>query len=504
MPRPKRHPFSHRPTRLLTAASLAWLAFAGMAHAQARHAAMVIDANSGAILHDASGNEPRHPASLTKMMTLYLLFEAVEQGRMTYATKIKLSQEAASAPPSKLDLDPGEDIAALDAIKALITKSANDVAIAVAEHLGGTEAQFVSLMNQRARQLGMSRTTFRNASGLPDAAQITTAQDMLTLALRLQDEFPRHYPLFATRQFTYQGDTYRNHNTLLASFQGTDGIKTGYTRMSGFNVVTSVRRDGKHVIGAVFGGGTAGARDAHMRMILTKALAKASTERTRRSAPAMIARARPVPQPVPVSRPRPEQRQVGAAETKVDAPPPPTRPTTAPPILAPQPVEVSRGRLALRPSTSEDAAPARRFDRVMVPPLAPKPMPAVASRPAAPAAPAGPGTPPSSLQAQAARLALGGPQRISQTPLAAVPATGALQIQVGAYGTSAEAERQVTLVRGKAPELLGRHKPLVVPVQKESRQLYRARFGDFTAQSAAAACLELRRLAVDCFVMRPQ
>ena len=250
--------------------------------AEAPYAAMVIDANTGAVLHNQSGDAPRYPASLTKMMTLYMTFELIEQGRLDYSSKIKITDEAAAVAPSKLDLEPGEEIALIDAIKALITKSANDVAVSLAQHIGGSEANFARLMTAKARQIGMTQTTFKNASGLPDEAQTTTARDMLTLALRLQDDFPRHYKLFATRTFTYAGHTYRNHNTLLNRYPGTEGIKTGYTRASGFNLVTSVRRDGKQVVAAVFGGKTAKIRNAKMQALLNKTLAKASTEVTRK------------------------------------------------------------------------------------------------------------------------------------------------------------------------------------------------------------------------------
>ncbi|MEQ1613920.1 MAG: D-alanyl-D-alanine carboxypeptidase family protein, partial [Hyphomicrobiaceae bacterium] len=254
---------------------------------------MIIDANTGEALHADKADEPRYPASLTKMMTLYMVFEQLEVGRLTPSTKIKISQEAASAQPTKLDLEPGEQIMVIDAVKALITKSANDMAIALAEAVGGSESRFAELMTAKARSIGMRNTTFRNASGLPDSGQVTTARDMLTLALHLQDDFPKYFPLFALRSFTYNGSSHRNHNTMLNSFEGIDGIKTGYTRMSGFNLVTSLRRGDKHLVGAVFGGTTAGTRNLTMRMLLTRALLKASTKKTRKPAPILIARAKP-------------------------------------------------------------------------------------------------------------------------------------------------------------------------------------------------------------------
>ena len=304
------------------------LLLAGPALANPRHAAMVIDANTGDVLHGESADEPRHPASLAKMMTIYLAFEAIERGRVSYATRIKVSERAAEAPPTKLDLEEGDTIALGDAIKALITKSANDMAIAIAEHLGGSEAQFARLMTDKARQLGMTGTQYRNASGLPDVAQITTARDMLTLALRLYDDFPRHYPLFALRSFTYQGATHKNHNNLLGRFVGTDGIKTGYTRMSGFNLVSSVRRGGRHVMGVVLGGATADRRDDAMKLLLSRALMKASPVRRRAPRPVLVAeragpRSAPAPEPVP--------RQSVAVAPLAPAPVPPApRPARAP------------------------------------------------------------------------------------------------------------------------------------------------------------------------------
>ncbi len=258
-----------------------------------RHAALILDANTGAVLHDADGDEPRHPASLTKMMTLYLTFETLESGRLKMSDKLTISEAAASVAPSKLDLDPGDEIAVSDAIRAVITKSANDIAVALAEKIGGSEANFVRLMNARAGEIGMSRTHYENASGLPNDDQITTARDMATLALHLQDDFPEYYPLFATRVFSYGGKSFRNHNTMLNSFAGIDGIKTGYTRASGFNLVTSWHRGERHLIGVVFGGDTAGERNAEMRVLLMRMASRASSAKTRR--PMLLARLKSEP-----------------------------------------------------------------------------------------------------------------------------------------------------------------------------------------------------------------
>lgn len=287
--------------------ALVSVALALPASAAEKAAAMVIDANTGRVLHDKAGSEPRYPASLTKMMTLYLAFEAIEAGRLQFSTPLTVSERAAAAAPSKLGLDAGSEIALRDAIKALIVKSANDMAIAIAEKISGSEEAFARLMTKRARQIGMRDTTFRNASGLPNPKQLTTARDMLTLAMRMQDDFPQHYRLFSTRSFSYGGKTYRTHNALLGRFPGVDGIKTGYTRASGFNLVSSYKAGGKYVVGAVFGGASAGVRDAHMRMLLARGIEQASTERTRKSTPQLIAEAKPAerPSPNPIKKPSP-------------------------------------------------------------------------------------------------------------------------------------------------------------------------------------------------------
>lgn len=285
------------------------------ASAANKSSAMVIDANTGRVLHDKAGSEPRYPASLTKMMTLYLAFETIEAGRLQFSTSVPVSERAASVAPSKLGLDAGSEIELRDAIKALIVKSANDMAVAIAEKIAGSEDAFARLMTKRARQIGMRDTTFRNASGLPDPEQVTTARDMLTLAMRLQDDFPQHYRLFSTRSFSYGGKTYRSHNALLGRFPGVDGIKTGYTRASGFNLVSSYQAGGKHVVAAVFGGVSAGLRDAHMRMLLARAIETASTERTRKIGPQLVAEAKPAQRPnsKPVIKPEPAPKPKAAA-----------------------------------------------------------------------------------------------------------------------------------------------------------------------------------------------
>lgn len=254
----------------------------------APYAAMVVDGHNGKILYSRHGDAKRYPASLTKIMTLYLLFDQLEEGKLKENSRLTVSKHAAAQPPSKLGLKPGQTIRVKDAIHALVTKSANDVATVVAENIAGTESRFARLMTKKAHAIGMNNTQFRNASGLPDKGQVTTARDMVTLANMLQFEHSERYGYFSTKYFKYRGKRYRNHNRLLFNYKGTDGIKTGYTRASGFNLLANVRRGNKHLIAVVFGGSTGAKRNAAMRAILNKSLPKASRKRVpppRRSPP---------------------------------------------------------------------------------------------------------------------------------------------------------------------------------------------------------------------------
>jgi D-alanyl-D-alanine carboxypeptidase len=503
------------------------------AEAKPKSAVLVVDANSGRVLYQSAADEPRHPASLAKMMTIYIAFELIEQGRLSYQTKVKFSASAVAAAPSKLDLEEGEEIALLDAIKILITKSANDVAVALAEHIAGSEERFARLMTRKAHQLGMTATTFRNASGLPDEAQVTTARDMVTLALRLQDDFPRHYPLFATHTATYKDETFRNHNTLLSHYEGTDGLKTGYTRASGFNLVASVRRGKKHVVGAIFGGASAASRNAAMRTFLNIGLVKASSEKTRQPTAALVAQAAaPKPQRVP----RPPVKVVAAA------PPPSVEPVAAPAPPTTPPIEIARVRpVPVGPRAADTAAdePAVRASPEPAGAMAPWASPSLASPPNPPAAPADRpafffdptlprGAAPSTLAEQAANLDRGGPALPAPATTSALPppppsppvrvqppartaaapassaSRGAFQIQIGAYQNEAEAARQLSAVRERAGALLAKSAPVTLQVQQGQKLFYRARYSGFDAGTAAQACNEIKKLKIDCLVVKAE
>ncbi len=241
---------------------------------------IIVDGNSGATLSSNSPDASRHPASLTKIMTLYLLFERLDFGKLKLDSEMDVSEHASEQAPTKLGLRPGQTIRVEDAIKGLVTRSANDAAVVIAEAIAGDEGDFAKLMTRKARALGMTKTVYRNASGLPDDEQVTTARDQSTLGRAIQDRFPRYYRYFSTTAFNYHGHSIRNHNKLLGSVEGVDGIKTGYTRASGFNLVTSMRRGNRHLVGVVLGGRSGGSRDAIMRGLLAENLEKAATKRT--------------------------------------------------------------------------------------------------------------------------------------------------------------------------------------------------------------------------------
>ncbi|UPJ45296.1 D-alanyl-D-alanine carboxypeptidase [Bradyrhizobium sp. 40] len=245
-----------------------------------KFASIIVDGNSGSVLQATSPDGIRHPASLTKIMTLYLLFERLESGKLKLDTEMPVSQHAADQDPTKLNLRAGQTIRVEDAIKGLVTRSANDAAVVIAEAIGGDEDDFAQMMTRKARSLGMSRTVYRNANGLPNDEQVTTARDQATLGRAIQERFPRYYRYFATSTFNWRGQSIRNHNHLLGNVEGVDGIKTGYTRASGFNLVTSMRRGNRHLIGVVLGGRSGGSRDAIMRNLLAENLDKAATTHT--------------------------------------------------------------------------------------------------------------------------------------------------------------------------------------------------------------------------------
>jgi D-alanyl-D-alanine carboxypeptidase len=304
--------------------------YAHVRHHEARESyspafsSVIVDGNSGATLSANNPDASRHPASLTKIMTLYLLFERLDAGKMKLDTEMEVSEHASEQAPTKLGLRPGQTILVEDAIKGLVTRSANDAAVVIAEAIAGDEDGFAKLMTRKAHALGMSRTTYRNASGLPDDDQVTTARDQSTLGRAIQDRFPRYYRYFSTTAFNYHGQSIRNHNHLLGSVEGVDGIKTGYTRASGFNLVTSMRRGNRFLVGVVMGGRSGGSRDAIMRNLLAENLDKAATKRTVAA----------------ITERNPSDTSVDVAQTEVEPRPAPSAPAQAVQAASPEPAAV--------------------------------------------------------------------------------------------------------------------------------------------------------------------
>src|SRR5271156_2706243 len=240
--------------------------------------AIVVDANSGREIYGVNENGLRHPASITKVMTLYLLFEQLDKGALTLQSQIPISEHAAAQAPSKLGISAGDSLSVDEAIKAVVTRSANDVAVAIAEAIGGDESNFAQMMTRKAHALGMSRTIYRNASGLPNDEQITTARDLTVLARATEERFPKYFHYFSTHEFSYDGEIIGNHNHLLGRIDGVDGIKTGYTNASGYNLLTSVHRDGRSLVAVVMGGRTWASRDHIMEQLIADHIEEASNQ----------------------------------------------------------------------------------------------------------------------------------------------------------------------------------------------------------------------------------
>ena len=426
---------------------------------------MVVDANSGRVLYADHENDLRHPASVTKVMTLYMLFEQLEKGAYSLDDEIPISSHAASMAPSKLGLRPGSSISVEDAIKALVTKSANDIAAAVAESIGGTEERFAQMMTAKARSLGMSRTYYANASGLPNSAQVTTARDLITLGRSIQERFPRYYAYFSTHQFTFRGATMGNHNRLLGRVEGMDGIKTGYTNASGFNLLTSVKRGNRRIVSVVLGGRTAAGRDRIMAGLIEDHLDSASPNKSTMVADAAPAEAAPVK----------VQAKLAPMATAYAAPAP------APSVTVP----AEKARVAA-------TAQAKADDRTASFP-APKAEKAAPSKVAA--------TPPAARapEKQTTTLAKAAPAKAEPArPAAALSGT---MIQIGASDEMGKANDLLAKARGKAPTLSGATS-FTEKVKTGSGTLYRARFAGLTESRAEAACKSLKRSGFACFTTK--
>jgi D-alanyl-D-alanine carboxypeptidase len=467
------------------------------------YASIVVDMNSGKVLQETNADSLRHPASLTKMMTLYLLFERLEAGKIKLASTMDVSAHAAAQAPSKLNLKPGQSIQVEDAIKAIVTKSANDVAVVVAEALGGTELGFASMMTAKARALGMTHTTYHNASGLPDDKQITTARDQAILSRALQDRFPQYYPYFSLRSFTWHGHRTRNHNHLLGRVDGLDGIKTGYIRDSGFNIATNVRRNGRHVVAVVFGGSSSRARDAQVRKLIEQEIKVAAVTRT---SPKVVEGWRirlAGPAPKPARDPRDQAAKSAAkitatvAATTPAAVHAPAPGSTAP--IKPHPVKT----VTVRPGTRHVAtlSPLSSGSRRLEPVAATTKPASITTVATVKRAEKPEGEPDAvTLSAQVASAGNSVPIPAAAPDPAAKPHSGWM-IQVGAFDDEDEAKLRLAAAKAKARDQLGKADPFTERT-KGDKPLYRARFAGLDKPQAERACKYLKRSDIPCFLLK--
>jgi D-alanyl-D-alanine carboxypeptidase len=510
------------------------------------YAAIVVDANSGTVLHASNPDALRHPASLTKIMTLYMLFERLDAGKLKLDTPLKVSAHAEDQAPTKLDLEDGETILVEEAIKGMVTRSANDAAVVVAEALAESEEEFARLMTRKAHALGMSKTIYRNASGLPNDAQVTTARDQAILGRAIQERFPTYYKYFQTKSFVFRGHTIGNHNRLLGRVEGVDGIKTGFTNASGFNLVTSLRRDKRHVVAVVLGGSSAGSRDSRMRELLSQYVPSAATKR---SAPMIAEAATPRNEAAKNEGPKVDAIKLEMAKnepaavraTSAEAKPEGQRfdlasassvpvhldlpsASAAPQRAAPgsndpiQPVMVKTLNVKGNNTVaSAAAAPFAGLPRPNEParadPVRTEPTRTEPARAAAPApAPAGdalppppPGARPGVLGTLPASVAMATPPAdpAPAAPLAAKPRPrGGWIIQVGAYPDEDEAKRRLGTVKIKALRLLSDAEPFTEPTMKDGTTYYRARFAGLNKDQAEAVCSYLKRNDVECVAIK--
>ena len=492
------------------------------ASANEKYAGIVVDANTGKTLYSENADARRFPASLTKMMTLYVVFEELDAKRLTLESRLSVSANAARQAPSKIGVKAGSTIKVEDAILALTTKSANDVAVVIAENVGGSVGGFAARMNRTAKTLGMNASTFRNPHGLPDSGQTTTARDFVKLATALQDRFPTYYKFFSAQSFTYKGVRFRNHNRLLGSVQGVDGIKTGYTRASGFNLVSNVRRDGRHIVAVVMGGKTAASRDAHMRNLIAKYLPAA--KRGARTAEVVVADV----ESSDAAQAEPQDVAVQTATLPADP-----APDVRVPRARPQPVAepalayagASRPRDLVAAALAESAKPRR-------------------AKPAAPAVAAVPDPIFDRISGatEVAQLAFVRPKKLGGAdPMArltaiakvragdqngapiAVPAeddrdivasTGSAQstaanagsggwhVQIGAVPTRDGAQALIESAQASMGAALAAFPPLTQEVNKNGTLLYRARFAGLAdKESARALCAKLASQSINCLAV---
>ncbi len=403
------------------------------------YSSIVIDAATGRVLHEDNADAQKYPASLTKMMTLYMIFEALDAGKVKLSTTWKVSKHAESMSPTKLGLDAGETIAVRDVILGLITKSANDAAAVAAEGLGGTEDNFGDMMTQRARRLGMSNTTFQNASGLPDPGQVTTARDMVKLSRALIRDFPHYYSYFSTAEFTYAGRRHANHNRLMNWYEGADGIKTGFIRASGFNLSASAVRENRRIIGVVMGGPSPVARDQYMGKLLDAGFAR-------------------------MPETSPDIRHASA---------PAEAPAIAAAAISEPPSRAAKSKLEVQMAAAEERAAKTKTVRT--------------ARAEAPAKPSS-----VSIIAAAEAAAITPPMP-----------SGGWMVQVGAFNRIDAARRAAESAARAAPGQLADAGIEISSLDKKKSKVHRARLVGLSEKDAKEACRILEKRKQDCMIMAP-
>ncbi|MBB4233766.1 serine hydrolase [Rhizobium esperanzae] len=468
--------------------------------ANSKYAGIVVDAKTGNVLYSENADRLQYPASLTKMMTLYMTFEALEQGRIRLDTPVPFSAHAAAQAPTKLGVRAGGTITVEQGILGLVTLSANDAATALGEMLGGgSEDRFAQLMTAKAHALGMTRTTYRNANGLPNTAQMTTARDQARLGIALRQHFPQYYGYFSTRAFKFGTRTIRSHNRLVGSVAGVDGIKTGYTRAAGFNLVSSVQLEGKSIVGVVLGGASGPARDAQMRNLIAAYLPKASS---RGGSSALIAQAAPAP--AMIETPEPVQPQKVQQKTQ---------PQMAKTITAAQsPVSAAVADLSLphkaplpdaREVAETEVAYAETTQSKSDNPLVAQPMPAptkVKTKTFKQQA-----SVPASKPSEQDDAGVDNVTTASTSPASAGAASSGngpagWVVQVGVSPSRQMAMDLLDSAKTKGGKALASAKPFAVAYGAGSDQLYRARFGGFDDQrDAVNACKALKKAGVKCW-----
>ena len=508
-----------------------------------RYASYVYDVKAGRALYGVDADGLRHPASITKVMTLYMLFEQLQAGRLNLDSRLAVSAHAASQAPTKLGLRAGTTLRVEDAILGMVTRSANDAAVVVAEALGGTESNFAAMMTRKARSLGMTRTAYRNASGLPDQGQVTTARDLAVLGVAIQDRFPRYFRYFSARSFVYQGRVIANHNRLVGSVDGVDGIKTGYTNASGFNLLTSLKRANRQVVAVVLGGRSGASRDATMRQLLADYVPRAHAG-TRRSGPVLASSdelplAQPM-QPAHAILTQADMLEPGLAETPAqqspqglvrpaviaDAPrPKASGPVAAPArrvepaIATPKPRRVTSAKPAVEAAPTEEGGPVLRWVQ------GPAPVTAPATRPARTSISVDTADDTTSAVqlvrtktflvdegdhsvTQLAALQTQSPSQPSPNlpaaePTADVAARAGWIIQIGAADSETAARKLLDRAKSSAERALAKAEPFTESIDKNGSRLWRARFAGFEDQKQAkAACAALKSRDFACMAAR--